>query len=202
MAKRPIDRRLSPAKEEILVAADRLFGTSDSVSVRNIAATANVADGLVIHHFGSYAGLVAALTERLNERETDILNEFEFPKARSQLEKALAFFRALAELDLSPENARLRRMSCKMSWDWGLSDESMLAGGITTLLEPLRKHLKFNGAECTEALMVLWAIYLLPLRLALNHTLLPPSTVRTQESEVNAIIDYLRPKFALILGSD
>lgn len=202
MAKRTIDRGRGPAKDEILDAADRLFGTSGSVSVRNIAATANVADGLVIHHFGSYAGLVAALTKRLNDRESETLREFEFPKARSQLEKALAFFRALAELDLNLQNSRLRRMSCKMSWDWSLSDESMLAGSVMTLLEPLRKHLKFGDRESAEVLMVLWAIYLLPLRLALNRTILPPSMIRTQESEVNAIVDYLRPKFSLVLSSE
>jgi hypothetical protein len=49
--------------------------------------------------------------------------------------------------------------------------------------------------------MTLWAICLLPLRLALNNTLLPASVVNTQENQVEAIIEYLRPEFGLILES-
>ena len=43
--------------------------------------------------------------------------------------------------------------------------------------------------------------YLLPLRLAFNKTLLPASVVSTKEKQVEAIIEYIRPKFELILES-
>lgn len=188
--------------EVILKAAEQLFETNQSVSVRNIAEKAGVADGLLTHHFGSYSGLVATLTDRLNQREAKELTKFQASRGRSQLDTALDFFQALARLDLNRKNCRLRRMSCEMSWKWSLSDESKLAGSVTTLLEPLWKQLKFESdVKSDDLLLTLWAIYLLPLRLALNNTLLPASVVNTEENQVGAIIAYIRPKFGLVLES-
>ena len=98
-------------------------------------------------------------------------------------------------------------MSCRMSWDWSMSDESKLAGSITELLKPLWNALipvllpvlQIYVKE-DDLVMTLWAIYLLPLRLALSNTLLPPSVVDTTENLVDAIIKDIEPKFSLILG--
>jgi hypothetical protein len=161
-----------------------------------------VADGLIVHHFGSYAGLVAELTRRLNERYESQLERFAPPAGISQLDIALLFFRELAKLDLDPRNTRLRWMSCRMSWDWEPADEQKLAGSISTLLQPLSKRLTMkNTISPEEVLITLWAIYLMPLRLALIDALLSPSVVHTEEKLINEIIEYVRPKFALILNS-
>jgi len=94
-----------------------------------------------------------------------------------------------------------------MSWDWSMSDESKLAGSITELLKPLWNALipvllpvLAIYVKEDDLVMTLWAIYLLPLRLALSSTLLPPSTVDTTENLVDAIIKDIEPKFSLILG--
>jgi hypothetical protein len=161
-----------------------------------------VADGLIVHHFGSYAGLVAELTHRLNERYKSQLEQFAPPTGISQLEIALSFFRELAKLDLHPRNKRLRRMSCRMSWDWKPTDEQKLAGSILILLQPLAKQLTMkNTISPDDALITLWAIYLLPLRLAQIDALLSPSVMRSDEKLINEIIEYVRPKFALVLNS-
>ena len=89
-----------------------------------------------------------------------------------------------------------------MSWDWEPADEQKLAGSISTLLQPLSKRLTMkNTISPEEVLITLWAIYLLPLRLALIEALLSPSVVPSEEKLIDAIIEYVRPKFALILNS-
>ncbi len=192
----PEPRREEQKRDVILRVAQGLFESGQSVSVRKIAEKAGVADGLLTHHFGSYAGLVAELTAILNKREAKELKNFQANAGSSPLEIALDFFRRLAEQDLHPKNRRLRRMSCRMSWDWSMSDESKLAGSITELLKPLWNAL----IKEDDLVMTLWAIYLLPLRLALSNTLLPPSVVDTTENLVDAIIKDIEPKFSLILG--
>jgi AcrR family transcriptional regulator len=197
------DRQAEETKDHILTVAEQLIATSQSVTARKITEAAGVADGLIVHHFGSYAGLVAELTRRLNERYKSQLEQFAPPAGISQLEIALLFFRELAKLDLHPRNKRLRRMSCRMSWDWKPADEQNLAGSIAMLLQPLSKRLVMkNTISPDDALITLWAIYLLPLRLALIDALLSPSVVHSEEKLINAIIDDLRPKFALVLSSN
>jgi len=203
----PEPRREEQKRDVILRVAQGLFESGQSVSVRKIAEKAGVADGLLTHHFGSYAGLVAELTAILNKREAKELKNFQANAGSSPLEIALDFFRRLAEQDLHPKNRRVRRMSCRMSWDWSMSDESKLAGSITELLKPLWNALipvllpvlQIYVKE-DDLVMTLWAIYLLPLRLALSNTLLPPSVVDTTENLVDAIIKDIEPKFSLILG--
>src|ERR1700730_1304356 len=62
------DRQAEETKDHILSVAEQLIAASQSVTARRITEAAGVADGLIVHHFGSYAGLVAELTRRLNER--------------------------------------------------------------------------------------------------------------------------------------
>jgi AcrR family transcriptional regulator len=189
-------------QDHILTVAEQLIAISQSVTSRRITEAAGVADGLIVHHFGSYAGLVAELTRRLNERYKSQLERFAPPAGISQLEIALLFFRELAKLDLHARNKRLRLMSCRMSWDWKPADEQKLAGSISTLLLPLSKRLTMkNTISPEDVLITLWAIYLLPLRLALIDALLSPSVVHSKENLINAIIDDVRPKFALLLNS-
>jgi AcrR family transcriptional regulator len=196
------ERQAEETKDHILAVAQQLIATGQSVTSRRITEAAGVADGLIVHHFGSYAGLVAELTQRLNERYESQLERFAPPAGISQLDIALLFFRELAKLDLDPRNKRLRRMSCRMSWEWKPADEQKLAGSISRLLQPLSTRLTMKNTNSPDdALITLWAIYLLPLRLALIHALLPPSVVHSEESLINAIIDDLRPKFALFLNS-
>lgn len=189
-------------KESLLDIAEQLLQTDQSVSAREITKKAKVADGLLIHHFGSYAGLIAILTSRLNKRQGQALESFGGSRGRSQLETAVAFFRELAKLDLNPKNSRLRRMSCEMSWRWKPIDEGQLTDSVPDLLRPLKKHLKFESdAAADEVLMTLWAIYLLPLRLAFNDSILPIDKVKTEDNKLAAIVERIRPKFALILKS-
>jgi AcrR family transcriptional regulator len=197
------ESRSEDTKSRILSVAQQLITTSQSVTARNITQTAGVADGLIVHHFGSYAGLVAELTGRLNRRYAVELGQFATPAKLSRLDVASSFFTELAGLDLNPSNRRLRRMSCRMSWDWNAADEQKLAGSVLAMLQPLALQLKLPPTTTTEdLLMALWAIYLLPLRLALIGALLPASVVNTEENLVNAIIEYVRPKFALVLNLD
>ena len=73
---------------------------------------------------------------------------------------------------------------------------------LTTLLEPLRKQLKFDRGEQSEMLLrILWAIYQKPLRLALIKALLPPATANATDNLIAAIEADIRPKFSLILKS-
>lgn len=189
-------------EEDILKVAEQLFETNQSVSVRSIADKAGVADGLLTHHFGSYAGLVAVLTSLLNKRQAEELENFDGPRGRSQLDIAVMYFRELAKLDLNPKNSRLRRMSCGMSWQWKPEDEDKLAPSVMSLLQPLKKLLKFErDVEPDDVLMTLQAIYLQALRLAFNNSLLAASVVKTEENQVAAVVQHIKPKFALILDS-
>ena len=91
-------------------------------------------------------------------------------------------------------------MSCEMSWKWAPQEENKFAPSVMELLQPLKKQLKFEkGVEPNDVLMTLWAIYLQALRLALNNSLLAASVVKTEENQVSAIVQYIKPKFALIL---
>src|SRR5258705_8845964 len=92
---------------DILRVAEQLFEANQSVSVRSIADKAGVADGLLTHHFGSYAGLVAVLTGRLNGRQAEELENYAAPRGSSQLDIAVTFFRELAKLDLDTKNKKL-----------------------------------------------------------------------------------------------
>ena len=187
-------------KEALLDAADHFFQLGQTPSVREIASKAGVAAGMLTHHFQGYARLVAGLTGRLIDLEADELGKLDVPKGRSQLETALAFFRALAGLDLDPKHRRLRKAAGKSSWEWDATDESALAASYMNLLEPLRKQLKLEkGLQSDDILKTLWAIYQQPLRLALIDALLKPSNPKTPENLVAEIEADIRPKFALIL---
>jgi len=158
---------------------------------------------LTYHFRGGYTGLTAALTERLNLKQAEALQKFEPPKRGSQLDIAVAFFAQVARYDLDKKNLRLRRSAGRSSWDWGADEESKLAESFTMLIDPLRKHLRFeNDINPEDTLKALWAIYLEPLRLALIGALLPPAKVKSTENLVAAIVADIAPKFALILRSD
>lgn len=61
-------RRRPPeiARQEILDAADRVFGDSqpDQVGLKEVAREAGVSHALITHYFGTYAGLIEATLER------------------------------------------------------------------------------------------------------------------------------------------
>ena len=135
---------------------------------------ANVAPGMLTHHFHGYAGLIAALTIRANKRQAGKLAQLGISRSWSQVDIAVAYFKELAKLDLSDEYFRLRRVAGRESWNWSATEEAELAGSFTALLEPLRNQLRFDRDEQSEMLMrILWAIYQRPLRLALIKALLP-----------------------------
>jgi AcrR family transcriptional regulator len=66
------------AEARIRNSALELFGElgPDAVSVRAVAGDAGVSGGLVIHHFGSKAGLIAAVDDYLIERVAVYLDRF------------------------------------------------------------------------------------------------------------------------------
>ena len=66
----------SNGKERILDEAMRLFAESgfDSVTVRDIAAAAEVSVGLINHHFGSKEGLREAVDRKFIEQFEEVLN--------------------------------------------------------------------------------------------------------------------------------
>jgi AcrR family transcriptional regulator len=74
-----------------------LFGERGAadVSVREIATAAGVSPGLVIHHFGSKAGLKAAVDKRAGEILGDLLNELVGPDAPASGSLSDAFASAL-----------------------------------------------------------------------------------------------------------
>ncbi len=80
-------------------AALDLFGKSgvDAVSVKSIAEAAGVSAPLVIHHFGSKAGLVTAVDDHLVERVGAYFEEF---AARSDADEARS---VLVEIASEPE---------------------------------------------------------------------------------------------------
>jgi AcrR family transcriptional regulator len=67
-----IRRRRSPeeAREELLDAAERLLWARgpETVGLKDIAAEIGVTHGLVVHYFGSYAGVVRAVLARHQQR--------------------------------------------------------------------------------------------------------------------------------------
>jgi len=66
--RRGVRRRRAPevAQQELLDAAERVFARAhpDHVGLKDVARDAGVSHGLIIHYFGSYAGLVEASFER------------------------------------------------------------------------------------------------------------------------------------------
>jgi AcrR family transcriptional regulator len=64
------------ARAAIRNAALRLFADrgADAVTVREIAAAAGVSPALVLHHFGSKAGLRAAVDEHVSDRLRDLVD--------------------------------------------------------------------------------------------------------------------------------
>ena len=80
------------ARAAIRDEALRLFAAQgpDAVTVRQVAAAAGVSPGLVMHHFGSKAGLRAAVDEHVLAMFTVILGEFTGDNGRNVLGEGAA----------------------------------------------------------------------------------------------------------------
>ena len=191
--------RSQAKSDKILREAERLFSTNQSVSVRNIADKAGVAIGLVTHHFGSYAGLLAALDRRLNKRlGKGLPTATQLRAGGDRQESVVLFLCELARLDLADENRRLRKAAARASWDWGPENESKVQTSYSELFDPLA-----NGLELDAYIVkALWAIYQEALRLRFNNIIQPPGGVATSiGGEVEAIQAYIRPQIARLLRS-
>ena len=118
------------ARAAIRDEALRLFAAQgpDAVTVRQVAAAAGVSPGLVMHHFGSKAGLRAAVDEHVLAMFTVMLGEFTGDNGRNVLGEGAAGPLAGAVAGHLPAGSPIPAYLRRMLLDGGRAGQQLFAG--------------------------------------------------------------------------
>lgn len=158
------------SRRRILDAAMAALTEADGarVTVRDIAARAEVSPGLVMQHFGTMSDLVLEVFIEANA-DLDALLAAAAASARDVRERVTTAFRRLAERDLSRRHLSGRMMAC--AWTWSADQEARFRDSVRALTSRLVEALddpdRPTSADAREAAAVaLVAIYNVTLRRA------------------------------------
>lgn len=152
-------------RQTILDAAEELFGLTnyDAISMRDIAAKADVKLGLLAYHFGSKEAMFEAITLRrsaeVNEQRLDGLRQYEDPSVEQILG---AYIGPVLDMMHQPERRSYVLIMARVNSDprWAPLADKLFRSTSDTFLDALRRALPDASPDnlqrgFTYALMVL-----------------------------------------------